>query len=372
MQKRKFKLNSKVRTCEVFSGHNLEEEIIKYIKSFKANKFIIITDSKVEKLHARKFYEKLINEGINAFIVSFLEGEKSKNRETKEMLEDFMFEQKCGRDSCIIAFGGGVTGDLAGFVAATYMRGIPILQIPTTTISVVDSSYGGKTGIDVPAGKNLIGAYHQPEAVFVDVDYLKTLDKRNYISGLIETIKHGLIYDERLYNDFKKNINNIIKIDDKNNEILSDILFRSILVKQKVVEQDETESNLRKILNYGHTIGHAIEKLSDFELLHGEAIAIGICAESYVAYKNKICSLQTFNEQKKFIESIGLSTKIPEYIKTNDIIQLMKLDKKARDSTPEFTLISDIGKYAVFENGNVAKRFNITELETLIEEYRRI
>lgn len=373
MQKMNFVLKSKERNCEVFSGYDIEYELINYVKNFKSDKFVIITDSRVEKLHAKNFYKKLIKENVNAFIVSFKEGEKNKTRKTKNMLEDFMFEKKCGRDTCIIAFGGGVVGDLAGFVAGTYMRGIPVIQVPTTTISIADSSYGGKTAIDVPAGKNLIGVYHQPLAVFMDAKYLLTLDERNYVSGLIEFIKHGWIKDKKFYEFIKNNLN--IILNKKSNEygkVMEKFMSNNIVIKRDIVVYDETESNLRKILNYGHTIGHAIEKLSNFKLLHGEAIAIGICVESFLAYKKNICSKETFIEQKNFINSIGLSTKIPDKIKTSDIVELMRLDKKARNSTPEITLISKIGKYAIFENKNVAKRFEIEELKKIINEYRKL
>lgn len=373
MNYKKFILKQKDIKCEVYSGSGIEKELINYIKNFKSNKFVVISDSKIARIHAKKFTKKLNKKGINADLFIFKEGEKNKNRKTKEMIEDQMFAKKYGRDSCIIAFGGGVTGDLAGFIAATYMRGIPVMQIPTTTISVVDSSYGGKTGIDVPAGKNLIGAYHQPAAVFIDMNYLKTLDNRNYISGLIETLKHGFIYDKKLYFDFKNNIDLIKSRKGKRYEIfMSDLLLRSILVKQKIVKKDEKESNLRKVLNYGHTIGHAVEKLSKYKLQHGEAIAIGIAAESYLAYKNNLISKKDFLEQKNTIESLGLSTKIPKNQKTRDIINLTKIDKKARNGKAEFTLISKIGKYAIKKNGDVAFAFDEKDVKNIIEEYKKL
>jgi 3-dehydroquinate synthase len=368
-----FVLKQKPVSCKVFSGYDIENDLIKYIKNFKANKFAIITDSKVKKLHATKFYKKLKSKGVNCEIFSFKEGEKSKNRKVKASIEDEMFKKKFGRDSCVIAFGGGVVGDLAGFIAATYMRGIPVIQVPTTTISVVDSSYGGKTAIDIPAGKNLIGSFHQPQAVFVDLKYLETLDDRNYFSGLVETVKHGLINDKKLFDDFYKNMDKIIdRKNKKYNPLMNNILFRSIKVKQKVVSKDEKENNLRQILNYGHTIGHAVEKLSNFKLLHGEAISIGIVCEGYIAYMIGISDEKTFIKQIEILKMLGLAVKIPKNISTNNIIDIMKVDKKARNAKPKFSLIKRVGKYAKFENNEVVTKIDTKILKKYIDEYKKI
>jgi 3-dehydroquinate synthase len=368
-----FEIKSKDSACEVFSGFNLENEIIKRLKKFKSKKFVIITDSKVYKLHSKKFHEKLLINNIESEITFFPEGEKHKNRKTKAQIEDFMLEKKLGRDTIIIAFGGGVVGDLAGFVAATYMRGIKVIQIPTTTIAISDSSYGGKTAIDVPAGKNLIGAFHQPIAVFMDAKYLETLDKKNYVSGLTEIIKHGLIKDNKFYEFVKKNIGIILDRKNKNyGKIMEELMIKNIKIKRDVVKNDEKENNLRKILNYGHTMGHAVEKLSNFKLTHGEAISIGIVAESFLAMRKNICSEKTFLEQKNIFEKLNLPTRIPSVQKTKNIIDLMCVDKKARKSKPEFALISEIGKYAIKKNGEVSFSFEIEDLEKIIKEFRNL
>ena len=369
----KFELKNAPSFCEVFSGANLTPEIVKYLLEKKASKYAIITDSKVKTLHGERLLGELKKAGIDAFLISFPEGEKNKTRETKAFLEDELLKQKCGRDTIVIALGGGVVGDVAGFVAGTYMRGVPCVQIPTTTIAIGDSSYGGKTALDVPAGKNLIGVYHQPVAVFMDSVFLKTLDERNYVSGLVEIIKHGLIKDKKLYDFLKKNLKTITSRNGKDYEKIMETVFEeNIKIKRDVVVADPTEKNLRKILNYGHTIGHAVEKLSNYKLLHGEAIAIGISAEAFLASRQGILSKEDFLEQKNLFESMGISTKIPAEIKTADILQLMKIDKKARNATPEFSLISKIGKYAEFEGGKVAKSFGAEDLENAIEEYRKL
>ena len=213
MNKVSFTLKNKDSTCDVFAGATLYGEIINYLKEMKKAKYAIITDSRVEKLYGVNLLEKCKAAGLNIFMTSFKEGEKNKTRGTKEKLEDKLLAEKCGRDAVIIALGGGVTGDMAGFVAGTYMRGIPVVQIPTTTISIADSSYGGKTGLDVPAGKNLVGLFHQPVAVFMDTELLKTLDKRNYDSGLIEMIKHGIIKNKEFYDFLKENLDVIVSLE---------------------------------------------------------------------------------------------------------------------------------------------------------------
>ncbi|MBT7706260.1 3-dehydroquinate synthase [archaeon] len=370
MEKITLNLKNKDSVCDVFAGRGLYPEIVKYVKEMNKSQNVIITDSKVEKLHGERLLNLLKEEGVASFMISFPEGEKNKTRQTKATMEDEMFSNKCGRDTLVIALGGGVTGDMAGFVAGTYMRGIPVLQIPTTTIAIGDSSYGGKTAIDVPAGKNLIGVFHQPIAVFMDTDLLQTLDERNYISGLVEIIKHGMIKDIDFYNFLKENIEIISRPKNEGyNEIMGQVVMRNLLIKRDVVLEDQRESNLRKILNYGHTLGHAVEKLSNFDLLHGEAIAIGIAAEAFFAYKAGVMPKEDYLEQKDILESIGLSTKIPEYISTKEILDLMRLDKKARGGMPEFSLCKKNGQYAIFENGEVAKRFSREELEKWINEY---
>ncbi len=372
MEKVSLVLKNNDSKCDVFSGRDLYDEIVTYARGMKKSQNVIVTDSKVEELHGKRLLELLQKKGLNSFMISFPEGEKNKNRETKAKIEDEMFAHKCGRDALIIALGGGVTGDMAGFVAGTYMRGIPIIQVPTTTIAIADSSMGGKTAIDVPAGKNLIGVFHQPRAVFMDTELLKTLDARNYNSGLVEMIKHGMIKDIKFYDFVKENIDIILDYkDEKYDVVMEKIVMDNLMIKKDVVVEDQKESNLRKILNYGHTIGHAVEKLSNFDLFHGEAIAIGIAVEAFFAFKAGIMPQEDYLEQKQILERIGLDTKIPKEITTEKIIELTCLDKKARGGEPEFTLCSKNGQYATFENGNVTVKFSKEELTNWINEYRR-
>lgn len=373
MKKTEFIIKGKDSRCQVFSGSHLFDEVVSYLKKQNKSKYVIITDSIVKRFHGDILLAKMLRQNLHTFLISFKAGEANKTRETKANIEDKMFKEKCGRDSYVIALGGGVVGDMAGFVAGTYMRGIPCIQIPTTTIAIGDSSYGGKTAIDVPAGKNLIGVFHNPEAVFMDSSLLVTLDNRNYVSGLVEIIKHSIIKDKKFYNFLKENIDTIITRKGNNYEkVVERVVMDNIAIKREVVAADPTESNLRKILNYGHTIGHAVEKLSNYSLLHGEAIAIGICAEAFLAYKRGIMSIEDFNEQRQIFKKMGLNINIPNKIITKDIVNLMSMDKKARNTRPEFSLIKKIGQYAVFKNGKVATSFPESSLYEAINEYRRL
>ncbi|MFA6268567.1 MAG: 3-dehydroquinate synthase [archaeon] len=371
MEKDSFLIKGTNSNCDIFTGTNLMPELIKYLKQKKVTKYVIVTDSNVRKFHGEKLLIKMISSNLPTALISFEAGEKSKTREMKAFVEDEMLKEKCDRDSMIIALGGGVVGDLVGFVAGTYMRGIPYVQVPTTTMAISDSSYGGKTGVDTPTGKNLIGVFHNPLAVFVDTSFLETLEKRNYINGLVEVVKHGLIKDKELYTFVKENLPIILSRNGvEYSTIMQKIFHDSMKIKMDIVLADSTESNLRKILNYGHTIGHAIEKLSNYSLLHGEAIAIGICVEAFIAYKKSILSKEDFKEQKELFVKMGLSTKIPLDIITTKIIETARIDKKNTNSQIEFVLIKEIGQYEIFENNNVTKAITEIELGQIIEEYK--
>ncbi len=264
---------------------------------------------------------------------------------------------------------------LFGLLRDCFLRifGSGFIQIPTTTIAQSDSSYGGKTAVDTPAGKNLIGMFKQPCAVFVDTKYLETLNRRNYINGLVEVVKYGLIFDKKLFGLVKNNLNTLLERKGiKYGALITRVMLRSINIKRQIVINDEKEKNLRKILNYGHTIGHAVEMLSGLKLLHGEASAIGICAEAYLAYKENILSKEDFLEQKKIFDAMELKTQITSHISTKEIIETMKINKKAREQLPEFILIKKIGVIAVDKKGNVTTRFTEEKICGAINEYKTL
>jgi 3-dehydroquinate synthase len=304
------------------------------------HKFAIITDSNVETLYAGDLSEGFKKNNLENKIISFPAGEQNKNREIKAWIEDQMLENKFGRDSAVIALGGGVVGDIAGYVAASYTRGLPYVQIPTTLVACVDSSIGGKTAVDTPHGKNLIGAFHQPWAVFIDVNTLLTLSEKEIREGLAEVIKYGVISDSALFSFLEGNMDLIFSY---NKGALTHIIKRGCEIKAEVVEKDERESNLRKILNFGHTIGHAVENLSDYKISHGEAISIGMVAEGKLAVEMDLWKESDLNKLINLIKKAGLPTDIPDYMKAEQIIDAMKLDKKSRSGNIEMVLPNRIG-----------------------------
>lgn len=243
-------------------------------------------DTIVNPLYAEPLCRSLREAGIPAQVYAFAHGEASKTRQTKEWLENSLLDDGFGRDSAILAVGGGVVGDVAGFVAATYMRGVPFAQVPTTTLAQVDSSIGGKTAVDVPQGKNLIGAFHHPAVVYMDPQTLMSLDERNYFGGLVELVKHGFIADEEFLAFYRQHQQTIVaRSGTEYADMMEELMLRNCRIKNEVVRLDEQETNLRKILNYGHTLGHGVEILSDFLLSHGESVAGGnrVCRVSSLA-----------------------------------------------------------------------------------------
>lgn len=295
---------------------------------------VIITDSSVAK-----YYGKALQKLICSELIIFPEGEKQKTRTTKAWVEDQMFQKQLGRDSVIIALGGGVVTDLAGFVAATYCRGIPYFSIPTTLVGMVDAAIGGKTGVNTPYGKNLVGAFYLPEQIVIDSDFLDTLPKEGWLNGLAEIIKHGLIHDlayfERVEKgDFTKDIDTIIK--------------RSVEIKQEIVSQDQKESGMRRILNFGHTIAHAIEVLSDYTIPHGQAVAIGCVSESLLSHLEGYLSYNEYKRIKNIFEKLGFNLKIPSSFQKKELLQAMKSDKKALKGNSRFVLLHSIGSVHSF------------------------
>jgi len=322
----------------VIGRHILEEAFEEILADFKDYKIAIVTDSNVERLYRNRL-EKKFGKNNQVFILSFKAGEESKNRKVKEEIEDKLFSLSCGRDTVIVAFGGGVTGDLSGFVAATYMRGVPFIQIPTTLLSQVDSSIGGKVGIDHPFGKNLIGAFYPPNKVYIDIEILSTLPKEEIINGIAEITKAAIIRDRELFDFLEKNIEKVINLE---NGFTERAIISSLKVKANVVEIDEKEGGLRKILNFGHTIGHAVEVLSDFKLAHGLAVGVGMAVETIISEKigilnsiDKTRIIQLLTKSKLIDNSFSLSS--------DEIIKKTSLDKKTRKGIVEYSLIKGIG-----------------------------
>lgn len=266
-------------------------------------------------------------------------------------LTDRMLMSGFGRDSAIIALGGGVVGDLAGFVAATYMRGVPVVQIPTTLLAMIDSSIGGKTGIDTPAGKNLVGAFHHPAAVLIDPQVLDTLPLRELRAGLAELIKHGAIADQAYFSEVERALPDLLSGNAGNSDRVRSIIVRSIEIKVDIVSRDEREDGFRKVLNFGHTIGHAVEVISGYSLLHGEAVAIGMALEGVVAERMGVARPGTAGEITRVLRLAGLPTTLPANVGLDEVIEAMKSDKKRRRASTMLSVPLRIGTMAGQDSG---------------------
>jgi len=304
-------------------------------------KKVIITDNNIKKLYGKKILSKLTKTHQNVSLLAFKAGEKSKNWHTAYRLARKMLKLGFDRQSIIIALGGGVVGDMSGFVANIFMRGIPFIQIPTTLLAMVDSSIGGKTGVDTPEGKNLLGTFYQPRKVLIDISFLKGLPHAEFLSGLMEVIKYGVIWDKKFFEYLENNKDSILQKDPKT---LTHIIKRSIEIKAKIIAKDEKESHLRQILNFGHTYGHAIETLSNFKLKHGIAIGIGMHFASLLGEKRGFTET---NRLIKLIKSFGVKVYPPKLFSENKIISKMLSDKKTINGQIKIVIPSRIGKVKI-------------------------
>jgi 3-dehydroquinate synthase len=310
-----------------------------------AHRYAIITDDTVGPLYAAAVRRALGD--AQTSVHSIPAGEAHKTRESWATLTDAMLADGCGRDTTVVALGGGVIGDLAGFVAATYMRGVPFIQIPTSLLAMIDASIGGKTGVDTPTGKNLVGAFHQPAAVIADPDVLRTLPAAHRRAGLAEAIKHGAIADAAYFDRVVTQASNI----DRPDVDLSELVAGSVRIKASVVANDEREHGQRKILNFGHTLGHAIESASDYTLLHGEAIAIGMVLEAKLAERIEVAEAGTADRIVMAVDRARLPKSIPPELDRELIHQLTRSDKKARGGRVEYALPARIGAMAGGDRG---------------------
>ncbi len=303
-------------------------------------KLCIITDSTVKGIYADAVCECLRDYCKEIFIYDFPSGEQSKNLDTVKNIYAYLIQNKFGRKDMLLALGGGVVGDTTGFVAATYLRGIDFMQIPTTLLAQVDSSIGGKTGVDFDQYKNMVGAFYMPKLVYMNVSTLKTLDDRQYYSGMGEVLKHGLIKSAKFYEWI---IDNMYEIHERNLDILEDMVYKSCTCKKLVVEKDPTEKGERALLNFGHTIGHAIEKAKNFELMHGECVALGCVAAAFISWKRELLSKDEYYEIRDMFVPFNLPISI-EGIDPEEIYKLTTSDKKMEGNQIKFILLKKVGK----------------------------
>ncbi len=324
-----------------YNYHKLGEELLKL--NAKEKKICIVSDTNVGKIYLDnlKEYVKEHCNIVETFV--FPAGELSKNLETVNSLYEHLIKANFDRKDLLIALGGGVVGDLTGYAAATYLRGISFIQMPTSLLAMVDSSIGGKTGVDYHAYKNMIGAFHQPELVYMNLSTLTSLSDRQYYSGFGEIIKHGLIKDANYYEWLKEHAD-LIK--SKDIKTLQQMIYRSCQIKQYVVENDPKELGERALLNFGHTIGHAIEKLMDFKLLHGECVAVGMVAAAYISYKRGSITKEQLEDIVSMMKDFALPVSVSD-LSSDEIQKIMLHDKKMESGTLKFILLSEIGQAVI-------------------------
>ncbi len=319
-------------------------------EKFHGRSLALISDSNVADLYGGKLLSGLRGRDFRFVeLIPFAAGEASKCRRVKAEIEDKLFGSGMARDTLVVALGGGVTGDLAGFVAATFNRGVPLVQVPTSLLAMADSSIGGKVGIDVPWGKNLLGAFHQPSLVLIDPALLATLPERELRSGMAEVVKHGVIRDAELFGFIEENLERILK---REPDLLAELVARNCRIKAEVVSLDERENNLRQILNFGHTLGHAVESFTGFDWLHGEAVALGMVAEAALAVNLGLMAPEVPDRIAALLSRIGLPVELgPLAAPAEELVELTRLDKKARSGKARYALASRIGAMATDKSG---------------------
>jgi 3-dehydroquinate synthase len=342
MNKIKVHLDKKIASSyEIHIGKAIVDRMGLILNKQKwAGRYICITDSCVLPLHGEQVRQQLGEKGLKIDMIDFPAGEASKNIETILRLVDQLMAMGADRQSALIALGGGVVGDITGFVASIYMRGIPYIQVPTTLLAQVDSSIGGKTGIDLPRGKNMLGTFYQPKGVFIDLAFLQTLEPQEMKNGLAEVVKYGIIDDPGLFGILETRA---AAITNQDMDLLQEIVTRSCRIKKGVVEIDEQEKGMRRILNFGHTIGHAIETESGYAIPHGDAVSMGMVAASILSERLRYLASEERERIVALIRAIKLPDRIPANLSPQGIFSHMKGDKKKAGDTLNLVLLKKIG-----------------------------
>ncbi len=331
------------RNYNIYIDHQLFQTNILADFCKKINKkIVLITDQNLKTL-SDKLQMILNQQNVISDLFVIPAGEIYKTRETKIMIEDYLLAKGYGRDTCLLALGGGVITDLVGFVAATYCRGIPVIYLPTTLLAMIDASMGGKTAVNTAHGKNLIGVFSQPYAVLMDTAVLATLSPKEMRNGMAEIIKYAAIADKELFAKLK------IYCASKNAALFIDIIYQSCLIKKNIIEQDEYEIGERQLLNFGHTIGHAIEHLENYQVSHGEAVAIGMIVEIYLSRQLGYCSNQDYVDLMQLLCDYHLPLKTTAFIEPDKMLKCLTLDKKSIARTPRFVLLEALGQARIVD-----------------------
>ncbi len=336
------KVELKERSYNIVIENGLLNKAGKLISTLPIRKNIaVITNTTIAPLYLEKVKTSLIDSGFIVHEIILQDGEEYKHLDTISEIYNQLIKMDFDRNSSIIALGGGVIGDMAGFAAATFFRGVPYIQIPTTLLSQVDSSVGGKTGVNLPGGKNLVGAFYQPQIVLIDPDVLQTLKKSELRAGLAEVIKYGVILDEKFFNYLESNIEKALLLD---NDTIIQIIKTCCALKADVTSKDEKEKGIRSYLNFGHTIGHAVETLTNYKsYIHGEAVAIGMAAIARISVLWELTNAESSNKLIELLEKSGLPTNLPIF-KLNDYINAMLKDKKRAEAGINMVLMKQIGE----------------------------
>jgi len=342
----KIRVELGTRSYDIIIGRGLLKDVGKILGTFDfSSKKALISNPTVYGFYGKEVSAAIRASGNDLTEVLIPDGEEYKSLADTEKIYEAMLKAKLDRKSALIALGGGVIGDITGFAASTYMRGIDFIQVPTTLLAQVDSSVGGKTGVNHPLGKNMIGAFWQPRLVWIDTATLDTLPRREFLSGLGEVIKYGVIWDEEFFTYLETTRDKIIKLD---STALTYIIRRSCEIKGEVVSKDERESGLRAVLNYGHTIGHAIETITSYKkYLHGEAVAIGMYMEAKLSHQLGIIDSKAVARIKALIDSFELPSEMPDEIEMDDLVNKMQIDKKTISGKMHFVLPETVGSVKI-------------------------
>ena len=335
------------RSYDILIGAKLDKLGEEMSRLRVGTKVAVVTNPTVNKLYGKTVLTSLAAAGFTSMPVEIPDGEQHKTLDWANAIFTALLINTFDRRSPLVALGGGVIGDLTGFAASSYMRGVPFVQVPTTLLAMVDSSVGGKTGVNHPLGKNMIGAFYQPRLVLMDLDALKTLPKEELLSGMAEVIKYGVIWDHELFEFLEKNREKILNLEEGP---LGHIIRRSCEIKADVVSKDEREGGLRAILNYGHTVGHAVETLSDYASRHGEAVAIGMVYAAKLAHRTGLCDARVPERIEKLINAYGLPTSLSVMKPRPTVTQFMdmiQVDKKAEAGKVRFVLPKKIGEVVI-------------------------
>jgi len=330
----------KDRSYPILIDAGIAKQLPKLLAEKGCTHAVILTNQPLAKLYQKKI-QSFFSQKIKVDWIVIPEGEKTKSIRYFEKIHKELIELKATRKTFLVCLGGGVIGDLGGFVASTYLRGIPFVQLPTSLLAMVDSSVGGKTAIDLPQGKNLVGTFYQPVFVLIDTLFLHTLPPREFRCGLAEVLKYGLLGDEGFFIYLEKNFSSILKLDPS---LLQHVIFIACQMKADIVSKDEKESGLRALLNLGHTLAHAVETLSGYhKIKHGEAVAMGLVYAALLSEKRKLCSVGTKKRIEALLKNFGLPTEWPALPKA-DYERVMSIDKKSQGNVVQYVALKKIGK----------------------------